>query len=223
MENAALLSDRFEIPLAQRGFADLVLSEQDIDLLILKHETDERIAERFKKCRANPGVSLSQTIFEVLSSNRYRYGPKAYHESAQAINEGKIARAQARELPIFLTFSFFPAKAPNPLKTFGSSCAGVDMGECASLLRLYELAAILSQAYEPGVRWLVGMDGVKYHEVFGIPKPEALRYRDNIIKLAEFLGIAEYFEFVEETDLYPPEFTDHKDRNVEQILQAYQG
>lgn len=65
------------------------------------------------------------------------------------------------------------------------------------------------------------MDGVKYHSIFGIPKNDAIKYTTNIRNLAQYLGINNYFEFIEETSIFPHDFKQAAERKTNEIIDRY--
>jgi len=95
------------------------------------------------------------------------------------------------------------------------------MGELASVLRFYEIASLLSKFYQPGVKFLITLDGLKYHDIFGVPRAEAEEYSANIRRMIQFLGIEEYFDFLEETELYPEHYTAKREENIAIVRRKY--
>ncbi len=220
-ENAALLGNRFEIPFSVTDRSRLLLNREDIDILRMKSMIDEAVEWKRVIVEKETENVLEKRLFKVLATGYYRYGPIHFIEESWDKNKEKIGKAETQWVPIFLTLSFFPAKAPNPLKTFWNSSAAIDIGELASVLRFYEIASLMSKFHEPGVRFLIVFDWLKYHQVFGIPAEEARQYSENIKKLIKYLGIEDYFQFIEETEMYPSYHETKKAENIEDTRRRY--
>lgn len=68
---------------------------------------------------------------------------------------------------------------------------------------------------------MITLDGLKYHDIFGVSEEEARDYSENIRKMIHFLGIGEYFEFLEETELYPEHYQAKREENIQVVRTKY--
>ena len=221
---AALNDNRFAMPFdIGDDYQNIDAVTGDFDLLSLKAEAEKKALGRASKILRSPESypTLTDKIFAFVSLARYRRGKIIHTESAKKICQKQIAWCESHEKPISITLSFFPCKVINPLKTFANEASCVDLGEAGSLLRFYEVAFGLSRFYKNGVKFVITADGIKYHDVFGYDKAEAKKYSENINKLIDYLGIGDYIQIIEETDLYPSDIEDIKRESLNRMICEY--
>lgn len=206
---AAISDHRFKIPLSPNDeFYPLERVTAGFDILGLKREAEEKGGSRaIEILRTMPfGSPLPEKVWNFITLNRYRRGPKEFTEAAKEKCAEQIRAAQQQGASLALSLSAFPLKVLNPLKTFARDGTEVDLGELGCLLRLYEIAFGLSHLYEPGAKMVVTSDGMKYHDVIDCPRASVEGYLARIQQLIEFLGIGEFIEVVDETTFFPEEY-----------------
>jgi len=220
---AALNDTRFNIPFCTSdNFSEVDIVDGVFDLFALKKEAEESALKRVKQINEkHPNFSIEEKVLFFLSFGHYRRGPLHYAESAYDICKKQIKWCQENEEPITLTLSFFPFKVLNSLKTFAKNSFSVDLGEVGSVLRFYEIAFGISCLYEHGARTIITADGVKYYDVFGYKKEDAILYSANLQKIIDYLGVGKYVEILEESNLYPKDFDDIKSECLKEVKNEF--
>ncbi|MBH1933881.1 L-tyrosine/L-tryptophan isonitrile synthase family protein [Streptomyces sp. AV19] len=167
---------------------------QDTVLPLLRRSASEQVASRLtaaaRRARANsrlygvrtPGSAevATEALFDGhLVRPREEFRSRAgVHRQLQLLRQ---SRARLR-----LGLPLFSRKPVSPVKNRGPY---PDLADIASLLRCYELAAVLSRSYDEEVEFLVFADGVKYRRACGTGLPRVRDYQEALRFWCEQLGI----------------------------------
>ena len=141
---------------------------------------------------------LLEDIVMLLTSNRYRRGPRRFFESNRQYYEEGIRNAVQRDMPLEFVLPSFPVKCFNPLKVRRRT---PDLAEVGCLSRLYSLCRDIEQIYQPGAMVILVTDGLVYAPIFREPIAHAQRYREEIDELIVDLGYRKYITSVDMGDL----------------------
>ncbi|RJO59487.1 hypothetical protein C4546_01915 [Candidatus Parcubacteria bacterium] len=140
--------------------------------------------------------------------------------SAQAYLE-QIKHWVKEDLPIGFVLIALPWKCwRNPLKTNRKT---PDLGEFAFLQQLKRLADEISKVYKPGASFTILTEGEVYHEIFGIPLVEILRYQmgiEKMLKANNFYLRVELRSFGEILAKFP-EFPERYQEQLECISKSF--
>lgn len=222
---AALTDNRFETPFTLDDvFHDIESEAGDFDIHALKLQVEEIANRRSKEILKKQPChrkAIQEEIWDLITCKRFRKGPIDFANVAKEEMMRKITESLENKTPLVLTFSFYPAKVLNPLKTFSEDGSEIDIGEVASILRLYEITKTISAIHPYGVKFVITQDGLKYHDVFGVPKSSAELYANRIREVIKFLNVGEYIETVEETELYPDDYHEIRRDTIEETRDLY--
>lgn len=197
----ARISDfRFEQPLSKSDvFYKLNLFPGSIDFCKLKKDAENSATTKINNLKTQ-NITVIDIIYKFITCNFYRRG------SIDFINERdikqKIQKAICNNQPVKFILSFFGYKVLNSLKTFAKKGTEVDISECASLLRFYEIAYAISLVYQPGAIFIIACDGCKYYKAVGFTKDQAFGYYKNVLLLSETLKINNFVQIIQESDFY---------------------
>lgn len=123
--------------------------------------------------------------------------------------DAKLRLAQAAQSPLSLVLPAFPFKNRNIFRS-GTDASRVELGEIVLLMRLWALATLIADIHPFGAKWIIASDGIVYHEAFGVPRDEAVGYREKLRRWRSRLGMDATIELLELTDLLKamPSFAD---------------
>lgn len=225
----AVLSDhRFGNPLrAEDRFNQIEIVTGAVDLEALKQDAEGRATRKIDEARKSVSPAhhnperTREELWHVMMLNDYRNGSRAQAEEGKETITRPILDAVAAKQQLEITFSFFPIKILNPLKTFAQNGTEVDIGEVGVILRLYEMARVMSAFYRKGVQFVVAADGAKYHDVIGFDHGAVIGFRNNIQKIIDALGVGEYVSIIDETELYPENYHEERKRVIDSVRKDY--
>ena len=179
----------------------------DTFIPLLRRAASERIASRLtaaaKRAHANAGtygvaaIGAAELATEVIFDS-HLVKPRQEFQSRIDIYRDFAALRKSRA-NLCLALPLFSRKPVSPVKNRGHY---PDLAEIASLLRCYQLAALLSWAYDEEVRFLVFADGVKYRRACGTPLSQirtyqqALRFWCTELRIGDLVEIVDYEDAV---------------------------
>ncbi|MBX9772481.1 MAG: L-tyrosine/L-tryptophan isonitrile synthase family protein [Candidatus Obscuribacterales bacterium] len=225
-----LSNQRFRTPLISTDMLYPVksstgnLSDAGIDIDLLKLQAKVSAGERagrIKTLAKDRHMNLAESIWSLLSLNRYRRGRLSLSDTAKEKCIEQIASSILARRPIDLTMAFFPIKVRNPLKTLAKTGTEVDVSELGCLFRLYEICLAIENLYIHGARFLVSCDGYRYQNVCGDPESGIKGYMNNVQAMIDYLGIGDCVKLIDERKLYPDRYMDSFDHNVRHIVDGY--
>ena len=165
--NIKLGDGRFAPPLSYSDqFSTIELQSGNIVFSYLVEEARESACNSAKRIAKTSSGSYAEQIWALITSGKYRRGSLSYPQEAYDEIIESIETSINDSKPIELVFSFFPCKVRQPLKTMAKSGSEIDIGEIASLLRLYEICYGIMQIYEPGAKFNIMCDGFRYQDCF---------------------------------------------------------
>ncbi|CAI6291205.1 hypothetical protein NRS6120_14365 [Bacillus subtilis] len=163
-----------------------------------KDTSNNNIAEQ--ESYSNDSLVLSNKILDILLLDQYRKGPRENVEKYREDIISKIKHKVDQNESIEIIIPSFPGRPINPLTRTRTQ---PDLGEIASFTRLWTISNHISKIYEPGVSFIIVLDGRAYAPFYGYT-PESLRpyVRDlqkiienlelsNIIKLTDLQSLVE--------------------------------
>jgi Pyoverdine/dityrosine biosynthesis protein len=177
----------------------------DTFLPLLRRSASEKIASRLtaalKRARKNaqgygvgrpgPREAATEVLFDSqLVKLREQFTSRAaVHRHLGTLRESRT--------PLRLALPLFSRKPVSPVKNRGPY---PDLAEIASLLRCYELAAMLSWVYDEKSEFLVFADGMKYRRACGTGVDRIRRYQDALRYWSAQLGIDDLVKVVDYED-----------------------
>lgn len=114
-------------------------------------------------------VDVADAILDILNLDEYRRGPREhlYAEHEQVI--AKVASRVQERKQVRIVIPSFPGRPHNPAT---HRRVRPDMGELYALQRLKNISDHVRHAFEPGVRFIILLDGRAYSPFYG-STPEA--------------------------------------------------
>lgn len=199
---AGLGDGRFAPPLsANDNFRDLDFIAGDLNVAQLVEQA-RRSAIRSVDSLPHAGLSAAERVWHLLSSRKYRRGPTEFLELLRPLALRTIEHCLGNDQDITFCISFFPCKLRQPLKTFSKLGSEVDIGELATLLRLYEICVGVEAITNRRATFHVLCDGFRYKSCF-FDKEAAIRgYVRNIELLIGYLGLGEHIHLMDESQIY---------------------
>ena len=192
IQSIGISDHRFRTPLGENDvFYPLALEEASVDLFRLKSEAEERAYEKtdaLQQC----SDSIAEKCYSFFTSRCYRKGPNVFIHGVRELYLQQIRETIKKEQPLNLVISCMPVKVQHPLKSFATSGAEVDIGDVATLLRMYEIGFGLSRIHPIGAKMKILSDGARYQDVFAYDKKEHVAYRENLQKTIDELGLGYY-------------------------------
>jgi pyoverdine/dityrosine biosynthesis protein Dit1 len=104
----------------------------------------------------------------------------------------RIAQSTSIAAPIHFILPAFPAKSPNPNKTFGYL---PDYGEVLALKRLDTLCSRICEVYSPGAFITLCSDGRVFNDLVEAPDWSVDEYSTSIRQIIESLGLKSLFTY----------------------------
>jgi pyoverdine/dityrosine biosynthesis protein Dit1 len=142
------------------------------------------------------GKNLSEQLFNVITSGRYRRG-RRYQMGNGAFDKESIMKIQnsiSHGKPIEIILPAFPFKFTHPLKT-GS--VGADMSEIVSLSKLHELCTQVKRVYPKGLKISIIRDGALYADVFSRSATSAQQYGLDLHRFVKLMGLEDEISFLD--------------------------
>lgn len=130
--------------------------------------------------------SVAAAIFDILLLDRYRNGPK---ENALLQREQflyRLAQRVAKHEPVEIIIPSFPGRPVNPLTHARTQ---PDLGEVASFTRLWQISEHVRQVYDPGLCFIISLDGRAYAPFYGYSPESFLPYQKDLHDLIDQLDI----------------------------------
>ena len=150
-----------------------------------------------KEVVTRTGIVLEE-IIRLITSNKYRRGPRRFFELNRRSYAEKMNAAVQDDRPIEFVLPSFPVKCFNPLKVRRRN---PDLAEIGCLSKLYTLCRSVEQIYEPGARVILLTDGLVYAPIFQEPMEHAQEYREEVRQLVRELRMDHWITVVEMTGL----------------------
>ncbi len=218
---AGLGDGRFAPPLSAndnfRNF-DFIVGDLDMAQLV---EQSRRSAIRSVQNLPRTGLSTAERVWQLLSSRKYRRGRSEFLDLARPLALRNIEHCLSNDQDIALCISFFPCKLRQPLKTFSKLGSEVDIGELATLLRLYEICVAVEAITNRRTTFHVLCDGFRYKSCFFDKEAAIKGYVENIELLIAYLGLGEHVHLVDESQIYTAAIQDQITSRYFEIFRDY--
>jgi len=199
---AGLGDGRFAPPLlANDNFKNIDFIAGDMNVTELVEQC-RRSAMRSVESLPRIGLSKAERVWQLLSSRKYRRGATEFLESLRPLALENIDHCLANDHDIELCVSFFPCKLRQPLKTFSKLGSEVDIGELATLLRLYEICIAIEAITGRRTVFHVLCDGFRYKSCFFDKEAAIQGYVHNIELLISHLGLTDNIRLIDESQIY---------------------
>jgi hypothetical protein len=218
---AGLGDGRFTPPLSTTDdFNDIHMVSGTLDFRSLVDQATAS-AGRSVDTIGHNGMSKPQRVWELLSSRKYRRGPTEFLDSARTAVLENVGFSIETGSQIELCVSFFPCKLRQPLKTFARLGSEIDLGELATVLRLYEICTAIEMITDRPTVFRVLCDGSRYKSCF-FDKDNAIRgYVNNIKLLIDHLGISRNIDLLDEGQLFTDDVQDQISNRYFEIFKDY--
>jgi pyoverdine/dityrosine biosynthesis protein Dit1 len=131
-------------------------------------------------------------IFDILMNPVIRRGDGVLTSETEAKYFEQMKKFINEEKPIETVLLGFPFKCHNPVETIRKT---PDLGELAFLYRLADINETVKQAYSPGIKFNVLLEGRAYANLFGATESEISEFESTLMSLVNKLGINELIEF----------------------------
>jgi L-tyrosine isonitrile synthase len=139
-------------------------------------------------------AAVARRISDILLLDRYRRGPQENVLAHPDAFVDRIADHVEVDKPVTLVIPSFPGRPVSPLT---HARMQPDLGELASFTRLWTMSEHVRTVYEPGLRFVIVLDGQAYAPFYGYT-PEAFRaYPEDLRTLLDRLGIGGTIELVD--------------------------
>ncbi|MGH3437444.1 MAG: L-tyrosine/L-tryptophan isonitrile synthase family protein [Sciscionella sp.] len=189
------------------GIAQRVSPEFWLDTFIpmLRRSASENVASRLtaaaKRARASAhvyGVSTpgaAEVATEILF-DRHLVKPREQHRSRASVQQ-HFRSLRESKAPLRIGLPLFSRKPVSPIKNRGPY---PDLAEIASMLRCYQLAAMLSQVHDTKTEFLIFADGVKYRRACETDLLQVRLYQDALRYWCDQLGISDLVQVIDYED-----------------------
>lgn len=184
---------------ATRGWRPIggrVIERFDFPGFLASHTADLPLGDVVRP--ASPSVaSVTDAIVDVLTRRDHMRGPV---EDVRGNPEvvGKIERCVADGLPVQVVIPSFPGRPCNPLT---HQRVQPDLSEAYAFVRLHRIALDLRAVYEPGVTFVILLDGQVYNPFYGFPVEAEFQYPRDLEAQVRALGVEQTVSFVDLQDL----------------------
>lgn len=196
--------------------------EGELDLSALTAEARRSAESRASKVMQGLAKrSDGCAVWDFLQLSHYRKGARQDAGPYHAYVADRVRACQAARRPVTFTVSLFPCKVRQPLKTFAKSGAEVDIGELASLVRIFEIAYGVSCCHEFGSRFMICCDGHRYQTCFGDRTEAILGYRANLQRMIDWLGVSDHVTLIDESEFLDNAFWSKVGDEFDDLCQKY--
>lgn len=139
-------------------------------------------------------VAVAGAIVDVLLLDRYRRGPATNLLDVRADVEALIARRVEARAPLEIVIPSFPGRPSNPLTHVR---AQPDLGEAAAFLRLWQISEHVRTFYDPGLRFVISLDGRAYAPFYGYTPQVFEPYPRDLRRLLDEMGVGDVVHLVD--------------------------
>ena len=139
---------------------------------------------------------LAQQVLEVLVDGGHSRSLEE-HVRQPAVTD-KIERSVAAGRPVRVVIPSFPGRPFSPLT---HQRVQPDLGEAYGFVLLHRIALHVRATYEPGVQFVILLDGQVYNPFYGYPVESEHQYPRDLQALVDALGVEETISFVDLQDL----------------------
>jgi pyoverdine/dityrosine biosynthesis protein Dit1 len=145
---------------------------------------------------ARPGDtwSAAAAVLDILLLDRYRRGPAEHVLASRQDFVARIAAFIQSGRPIEIVIPSFPGRPVNPLTHLRSQ---PDLGEAASFTRLWQMSEHVRTVHEPGLRFVISLDGRAYAPFYGYTAQLFEPYAGELRRLVDELGVGEAVQLVD--------------------------
>jgi hypothetical protein len=129
---------------------------------------------------------LAETILDILCLDRYRNGPKENILNHREQFIGLIVNQVKQRQPVKIVIPSFPGHPVNPLT---HARIQPDLGEVASFTRLWQISEHVRTIHDPGLCFIISLDGRAYAPFCGYTPESFLPYVDDLRNVVDQLGL----------------------------------
>jgi L-tyrosine isonitrile synthase len=139
----------------------------------------------------------AEAVLEVLLRPEHCRSPEEHVRGQSAITD-KIERSIAAGEPVRVVIPSFPGRPCSPLT---HQRVQPDLSEAYAFVLLHRISLLVRAVYEPGVHFVVLLDGKAYNPFYGYTAESEHQYPRDLQALVDALGVRESVSFVDLQDL----------------------
>ena len=141
--------------------------------------------------------SVAESVLDVLLLPQHCRSPEEHVRDQPAVTE-KVEASVAAGEPVRVVIPSFPGRAYNPLT---HQRVQPDLSEAYAFALLHRLSLHVKTVYEPGVHFVILLDGKAYNPFYGYTVEAEHQYPRDLQAIADALGVRETISIVDLQDL----------------------
>ncbi|MBK8010028.1 MAG: L-tyrosine/L-tryptophan isonitrile synthase family protein [Deltaproteobacteria bacterium] len=205
-----------------QALIDQLASETETSGKRLAQKAMKRIAKEMPKDVNSANEKKAYAIYDLLTHRPYVKGSRKNWSWDAA--KGQLIEFVERNKPVSIVLPSFPIKEDKgQLKAVGYL---PDVAELGALLRIKELNAAIQQFHEPGLQFVVLMDGHHYRPHFGETREMVDRYMEKLEDYVKRIGGQDVIQLVDYDALAlekgGPELLERRARRLREIEREYE-
>jgi L-tyrosine isonitrile synthase len=139
----------------------------------------------------------AEAVLDVLLRPEHCKSPEEHVRGQSAVTD-KIERSIAAGEPVRVVIPSFPGRPCSPLT---HQRVQPDLSEAYAFVLLHRISLLVRSVYEPGVHFVVLLDGKAYNPFYGYTAESEHQYPRDLQALVDALGVRESVSFVDLQDL----------------------
>jgi pyoverdine/dityrosine biosynthesis protein Dit1 len=143
------------------------------------------------------GQSPAEKVLDVLLYQRHCRSPEEHARGQPAVTE-KIERSVAAGKPVRIVIPSFAGRPCSPLT---HQRVQPDLSEAYAFVLLHRISLHVKATYEPGVHFVIVLDGATYNPFYGYTVEAEHQYPRDLQALVDALGLQETISLVDLQDL----------------------
>jgi L-tyrosine isonitrile synthase len=174
-----------------RPLAGRIVESFDFPGFLARHTRDLELPS------GDGSQSTAATVLDVLLRPEHCRSPEE-HVRGQAAVTDKLERSIEAGEPIRVVIPSFPGRPCNPMT---HQRVQPELSEAYAFVLLHRISLLVRAVYEPGVHFVILLDGKAYNPFYGYTAESEHQYPRDLQKLVDALGVRESVSFVDLQDL----------------------